>query len=287
MTIRTATLLVIVLICTVTTGCSKHKCKKADDRVQAAVWMHNAAEYQYIAETTYRSAGPAMIKALEDTSVTASLEQEAMGDYEELPPAVVLDLDETVINNGPFQGHIIRNGKNFNYDTWKKWSDLEDAKPLSGAVEFLKFARDNGVTPIFLSNRMASEESATIINLANIGIPTSREKVLLKDEDGHEDWTSDKRSRREYIAQSYRILLLVGDDLNDFVSVKGLSTEQRDKKSKPYKNRFGKTWFILPNPSYGTWEPSIFGGKYIGKYREEHDAKINALPDFEEASATK
>lgn len=280
MKLRTSALFLLVIAGTFASGCSKHKCIKADDRVQAAVWMHNAAEYEYICESVYQTARPALIKALENTGTTASIEQEKMGNYEELPPAIVLDLDETVIDNGPFQGHIVKHGKNFNPDTWKEWSVLKDAKPLAGAVEFLQFARDNGVTPIYVSNRIGGEKADTIENLKAIGIPADENVVFLKYENGHPDWTSDKASRREYVARRYRILLLFGDDLNDFVTVKGMSSKERFAASEGYRDNFGKKWFILPNPSYGSWEPAVFGGKYIGDRAKEHEVKINALKDF-------
>ena len=280
MNFRTASLLTVFIMCGLTSGCTSHKCIKADDRVQAAVWMHNAAEYEYACETIYRCARPALLRALEDTSSTASIEQEHMGNFENLPPAIILDLDETVIDNGPFQGHIVKHSKNFNGETWKEWSVQKDARPLSGAVEFLAFARANGVTPIYISNRLGSEEDDTIANLNAIGIPANKDVVLLKREDGHPEWSSDKNTRREYVARTYRILMLFGDDLNDFVSVKGMSKEERDTASRPYKKNFGNKWFILPNPSYGSWEPSVFGGDYIGDRRKEHDVKIEALKDF-------
>jgi len=282
---RKLTLLITLVACILTAGCSHHNSVKADDRALASSWMHNAAEYEYLSEATYRSARLALITALKDHSVTASIEQAAAGDYENLPPAIVLDLDETVINNGPFQGYLIKSKENYNPETWKKWSDQMAAKPLSGAVEFLKFARDNGVTPIYVSNRVASEKTNTIKNLASIGIPTDSTKVLLKNE--KENWTSDKQSRREYIAKKYRILLLFGDDLNDFISVHGKSTEERNLISKPYKHNFGSTWFILPNPAYGTWVPAIYGGHYPGSYEKEHAMRIESLADFTVTKPTK
>jgi acid phosphatase len=280
MNIKIVPLLAMVVIGTLSTGCSKHKCPQADDRALASSWMHNAVEYDYINEATYRSARPALIRALKDKSLTASIEQKAIGGWENLPPCIILDLDETVIDNGPFQGHIIKNGKNFNPQLWQEWSDLSAAKPLAGAVDFLKFARANGVTPIFISNRVIAEKENTIKNLLKIGIFTNEDEVLLKNE--RENWTSDKGSRREWVAGKYRILLLFGDDLNDFVSVKGKNTKERKLISQPYTGNFGDTWFILPNPAYGTWEPAIYGGNYPGNYEEEHAIRVKSLKDFKD-----
>ena len=77
-----------------------------------------------------------------------------------------------------------------------------------------------------------------------------------------EAWTSDKTTRRQELAQKYRILLLLGDDLNDLIATEyHCSSEDRRQAGDKYKSWFGERWFMLPNPNYGGWERSLYDWK--------------------------
>ena len=65
-------------------------------------------------------------------------------------------------------------------------------------------------------------------------------------------------ARRAFVARTYRILLLVGDDLRDFVSVpRGTAPADRVALAQRYADRWGERWFLLPNAMYGSWEQSL------------------------------
>ena len=105
--------------------------------------------------------------------------------------------------------------------------------------------------------RAVTEQGATLKNLAALGIAASNDTVLCPGENG---WTTDKTARRALVAKSYRVLLLVGDDMNDFVSTAKLTPTERLTLAKTHSDRWGKSWIMLPNPLYGSWERAVYAG---------------------------
>lgn len=284
-------LIVICLVIVVFVGGCHHKKKTqppepaqkpvlaTHERLHSTLWMQTSVEYRLICEAAYRQARSALDVALADKNWTASLEQES--GYQTLPPAVVLDLDETVIDNSPFQGQLVKTQSGYSNTTWQRWSQKAAAIAIPGAVDFLDYARAKGVETIFVTNRIAIEQFATLRNLRTLGIHVTPDKLLCKGEKGHPDWTSDKTSRRAFLAKKYRILLLVGDDLNDFVASRGMTSKERNVLYDRHRNRIGRHWILLPNPVYGSWEASVMGGKFINDPQEALKAKINEVHGFE------
>jgi len=169
-------------------------------------------------------------------------------------PAVVLDIDETVLNNSPFEAKAIQTGINYTSETWKEWTDLAKAEALPGALDFINFAKQQGVEVFYISNRKSSELTTTIKNLSDKGFPNADSSfILLRTE------TSDKTARRDQVSQNYEIILLVGDNLTDFSEVFAKRGDDMgfavvDK----YKEDFGIKFIVLPNPMYGEWESAIY-----------------------------
>ncbi len=169
-------------------------------------------------------------------------------------PAVVLDIDETVLNNSPFEAKAIETGINYTPETWKAWTDLAKAEALPGALEFILFAKEQGVEVFYISNRKTQEMETTIKNLKDKGFPNADTSfVLLRTE------TSDKTPRRDKVSQNYEIILLVGDNLTDFSEIfakrgddMGFGVVDANKKE------FGTKFIVLPNPMYGEWESAIY-----------------------------
>lgn len=105
---------------------------------------------------------------------------------------------------------------------------------------------------------MAELEEATRKNIKNLGLPfdEDRDVLLMRDENG---WGSDKVSRRALVAKDYRILMLVGDQLTDFISLEEATTDidSRKELAEKYSDMWGQKWFMLTNPMYGKWEGAI------------------------------
>ena len=228
------------------------------------LWVKHAAEYRAITMQAYRSAEAALPGYIADTSWSAMPGQT---DAEKLPPAVILDVDETVVSNVDFQLAFERPFTNRKlYDFYRK----NAAIPVPGVVEFVAAARQAGVDVFFVTNRPCElidddpdpcpQKQGVIEELESIGISTDDAHVLLADEN---DWDRAKIRRREYVARTHRVIMLFGDDLGDFVpcvrtKLYGPCAQPATKASRAqlvekYINYWGNGWYILPGPMHGSW----------------------------------
>lgn len=225
--------------------------------LQATLWVQNAAEYDALAIQAYRAAETYVGQALRDSAWTASVEQ-AGGEFSHLPAAVILDIDETVLDNSPFQARMIEHNSNFDPAAWNEWVLEARAEAVPGALSFTRKADSLGIRVFYLSNRDTETEAATRNNLEKLGFPVSEETdvVLLKGE--QPGWTSAKTERRKLITGRYRVLMIFGDDLNDFISAKNISQEKRDEIVRRHATLLSRKWFVLPNPVYGSWDQALF-----------------------------
>jgi acid phosphatase len=250
------------------------------ENLNGILWMQTSAEYDSLCRMIYKAAGDAVTKALADPSWTAALEQ--TGGFAALPPAVILDLDETVMDNTPYQALMALLGKEFDPKAWDEWVAKGAAGALPGAAEFLQALKAKSVAVYYITNREAVREKETIANLILIGIPVdpTGENILSRSE--KPEWVSDKSSRRAEVARTHRIILLIGDDLGDFVSGARDLPERRIALARLHSDMWGSRWFILPNPLYGSWESAVYG--FDGKLtdREILKKKFEALKTSED-----
>jgi 5'-nucleotidase (lipoprotein e(P4) family) len=227
--------------------------------LNATLWMQRAPEYRAIAEQVYRQATQ---KLADPAPGSAALEQKdvAPDALARMPTAVIMDLDETVLDNTVYQARLLRDGTTYNARSWGEWVGAGEAQAVPGAREYIAAARRLGHAVFFVTNRDCTAppptpqdpcpaETATMKNLVALGIDNSPdpEHLLLRKE--KPEWnTGAKSQRRALIAQKYRIVALVGDDLGDFVDTKVFAGDR--ERLEP---RFGVSWFLLPNPIYGSW----------------------------------
>lgn len=255
---------------------SHPECQPATALVNATLWLQTAAEYRAAARQAYSAAREALDAALADPEWVGALEEREGGAGQ--PPAIILDLDETVLDNSPFEARMIRRGITFDQDAWNEWVEEAGATAILGAADFLYYARDRGVTPFYVTNRAAGEEAATRRNLEKLGLPLGTDPDTLLVLGERPEWqTSDKAPRREWVARSYRVLMLVGDDLNDFVSARGLDLAARNRAVEEHAARWGRRWILVPNPVYGSFERAVTGSD--GTPCEQLQRKVNALRD--------
>lgn len=262
-----------MLLLLLSSGCAS----TANNNFNSLLWMQSASEYKANTIQAYNTALKNIDATLDDRTWTAAKEQ--VGDCSSLPPAIVMDIDETVLDNSRYMGKMVLDGGEWSSATWNEWVALKDAPAVPGAVEFINAMRGKNVKVIFISNRKCKkgdtpgaeycQEAATIENLAKVGVGGVRPEdlLLLGEEAG---WTTEKKSRREYISKKYRIMMLFGDDLGDFLAgVKsGITPQERDHLVGDNTNNWGRKWFMLPNPTYGSWISILHDPKsqYIMKY---------------------
>ena len=239
----------------------------ADDRLGGVLWVQTSAEYRALALATFARARTELDRALADRIWTAALEQQ--GEIADLPPAIIADLDETLLDNSPYEADRIRVGGRFEPVSWNAWVTRARAAAIPGAAEFVHYAAERGVTVFYVTNRAAVLEEATRVNLAALGFPLAGDRDTLLMPGERPDWGSDKSPRRAEVARSFRILLLVGDDLGDFVSGARARPEERVALAERHAERWQKKWILLPNPYYGSWERAL-----VDNERDLSDAEI-------------
>lgn len=227
----------------------------------ATLWVQTAPEWKGVCEQAYRAARLALDRSLRDKRSAAALEQSgpAAGKYWKKKPAVVLDIDETVLDNSPGQARQVASNTDFVPADWTRWVAAARALPIPGALEFCKYADSRGVRVVFVTNRTAADEAATRQNLQKAGFPlySDFDNVLTRGEKPEWD-TSDKGTRRAAVAEKFRIVMLVGDDLGDFLPGVRVDPAKRRALAEPHRARWGNQWIVLPNPGYGSWEEALY-----------------------------
>lgn len=237
-------------------GLAETPVRDTHERMHSVLWVQTSPEYQMACQSVFAMAGMQLNAALDDPFWTAAAEQ--TGDYSQLPPAAVFDIDETVLDNSPLQARLVAGRVDYDHSWWQTWVAEGQADALPGAVQFVKLLKARGVRPIFVSNRSAQFKQQTFENLKKaLDYPDmSPSQVMLKGE--RPDWTSDKTTRRELVCKEYRIIFLFGDVYDDFIELGHVSAQQRMTEALKHQEQWGKRWFLLPNPTYGNWERSLY-----------------------------
>jgi 5'-nucleotidase (lipoprotein e(P4) family) len=223
-----------------TTAPSTPNCVPGDTLLNATLWMQRSAEYRANALQAYGMARRALDAALAAPSSS-------------LPPAIILDLDETALDNMGFESTVIRKGITYDQTMWNDWIAREAATGTPGAKEFLQYAVSRGVEPFYITNRRDAEKEHTHANLVKLGYPMRDDALIVRGESDPKD----KTSRRARVAATHRVLLLLGDDLNDFIDAASKTPEERDRIIADNAASWGTKWVILPNPVYGSWVDTL------------------------------
>ncbi len=251
-----------------------------DDLLNAVAWTQTSVEHDLVFEQIYREARDHVAEALRDKHWDALPGNERNANSGELPPAVILDVDETVLDNSPFEARLIKTGQEFNEFNWSQWVKQARAKPLPGALEFTRYAAAHGIAVFYLTNRSQDLNNPTLKNLRDDGFPVANADRFLGLGDivkGCEQIGSSKSCRRRLIARKYRVVMQFGDQLGDFVNVIANTPAGRRHAVEPYRGWFGKRWFIFPNPEYGHWESALFNNDWALSREQRRALKRKAL----------
>lgn len=228
-----------------------------EHQVAAVLWFQHAAENRALFYQAFNLAK--MRLEMELKACKKSRKKQ--------PCAIVTDVDETVLDNSPNQAWLIKNRQNYSAANWFDWVKQESAKPLPGALDFVNYAAQNGVKTFYVTNRNAAEKEATANNLKKAGFPEVTDETLLV-----RTAESGKEARRKTVAAKYRIVLLIGDNLNDLSDIfERKSIADRFAAVDSVKNEFGSRFIVLPNPMYGEWE----GALYDYNFRRTEEEKAN------------
>nr|WP_225540857.1 5'-nucleotidase, lipoprotein e(P4) family [Xanthomonas sp. XNM01] len=252
----------------------------ADDNLNAVLWVQRSTEYQATTIQTYRTAADRLDQALAEPNWDALVPGERDAEHTGLKPAVILDIDETVLDNSPYQARLVRDGLEYDEVTWDQWVAEKKARPVPGVLDFARAATAKGVTLLYISNRAVHLKEATLANLREAGLPVADDSVFLglgTVVPGCEQHGSEKDCRRKLAGQQYRVLMQFGDQLGDFVQVTVNTPEGRAQLMDEYGDWFGERWWMLANPTYGSWEPAAFNNDWSQPREARRQAKRDAL----------
>jgi acid phosphatase len=246
------------------------------DLLNAALWMQRSVEYKANSLAMFALAKIRLDQALADKNWTGA-PAEQTGAYQDLPPALILDLDETLIDNSRFQAWMVMSDKVFTGPVWTQFVNAGVSEEIPGALDFLKYADSKGVKLFYVSNRTAEEEAGTRKNLERLGFPMGGNVDTMLFARKKPDWGSAKGTRRAFIAKDYRVLLNLGDNFGDFSDAYRGSEAERLKAYEDNKARWGREWIMLANPAYGSFESAPFGHDYKKSADEQRKAKRDVL----------
>ena len=250
--------LIFLLLITITyeNSYASEKDKSFQEQSMLSVlYVQTSTEFAANNIQTFNNASKALDMALKDKTWTAALEQK--DNFVSKDPAIIVDVDETVLDNSSFQSRTILSGLSYP-NGWAKWVNESKATAVEGVYEFLHYANESNVKIFYVTNRLESFREPTIRNLKSLGLPfdDNLNSLIMREDEN----VRDKTKRRKNIAEDYRIVLLLGDQLTDFISTKEAYVYHSDRKklANKYSDMWGSKWFMITNPTYGRWELSIY-----------------------------
>lgn len=252
----------------------------ANDTLNAVLWMQRSVEYKANTLGAFALAQIRLDQALADKTRTAA-PVEQTGAFQDLPPAIIVDADETILDNSGYQAWLIAAGESFNPKTWTVFVKSQTSPPIPGALEFTKYADSKGVKVFYISNRTKDEEDATRESMTKYGFPMGGNVDTFLSAREQPDWGSAKSTRRAVVAKDYRVLLLVGDNFGDFSDGYKGTEDERLKLYEADKVRWGHDWIMLPNPAYGSFESAPYGHDFKLPAAEQRAAKRAVLTTWD------
>ena len=260
--------LTLILFATSLLICAQEKVNpdlQSESRLKTlpVLWMQTSAEYRALC---YQAFNLASLRV--NAIPPASLKKTKM--------AIITDLDETILDNSPGDAQLIKEGQLHSGKSWKEWTDLYQATAVPGAVEFLQMAHKKGISVFYISNRDTSEIRSTLTNLKNLQLPDAvTDHLLFKSSD------PSKESRRLEVMKKHKVILLLGDNLNDFTTAFEKATiPVRKSETDKIKEEWGRKFIVLPNSTYGEWENALYNYSHKLTIHQKDSMRIQLLKGF-------
>ncbi len=230
---------------TTNTAAPEPKVVLADQLMMSTLWMQKSQEAGFLKRQAYELA-------------SMKLDENIRKGIAKKPLAVILDLDETVLDNSPYEARLILKGQGYNPASWDRWVNEAQADAVPGAKEFLEKVNRLGIEIFYISNRNESHMQATIENMQRLELPyADPEHIFLREEEN-----SSKTQRRERVRDGHKVVLLVGDQMSDFSEEPVLQEDAvQDGYVSPLLDSANAYFVLLPNPMYGSFESDIYGNQ--------------------------
>lgn len=233
----------------------------------AVAWMQNSAEYRELCYQAYNTALDQVVRAVA---------HHKDGDK---PLAIVLDADETVVDNSAFEAGLIGTDNAYSNKNWDKWCAAAKASAMPGAANFLQSVDKLGVDIFYVTNRsMDTQYEGSAKNMKAMGFPQVDRKHMLFKTD-----TSNKQPRYDEVSKQYEVVVYLGDNAGDLpIGTYHKGQAERNAIVDAHKSEFGHRFIALPNPSYGDWEPALKKDGKFGDYwkltpKEKSEARNASL----------
>jgi len=199
--------------------------RSSDALIMSTLWLQKSPEAHWLLEQSFAEAKARLVENHSLYAADSNL-------------AVVLDLDETVLDNSPYEARLVKKGGAFTPDTWTAWVEEAQADLIPGAKSFLHFADSMGLEIFYISNRSSDNLGATLANMQAHQLPQADSTHLFLKRD-----SSDKTARRAAASEKAKIILLIGDQLGDF----------SDEINEALRDSMLQHFILLPNPMYGSF----------------------------------
>jgi len=231
-----------LLVVVTGSGCASHQ---PDERLHSTLWVQTSAEYAVATRQVFKMAQDQIDQDLATNASTR-------------PLAVIVDVDQTILDNSGQTARSIIARKGFLPADWTEWVNEASAPAVPGALEYLLYLSGKGVVVFYVTNRSVEKEAATRRNLELLGFPLDSDMDVILTRLEQPDWTRDKTSRRQWLESRFEVLQILGDELSDFISLPpGVDAETRLQMAESQSEKWGRQWFMLPNPIYGSWERAL------------------------------
>ena len=235
-------ILFLIIFCSFITHAQSQNASIANDgKVWASLYQQRAAEYRALCYQAYNVA-----------KLRLSI---AVKQHHKKPYAVIADIDETLLDNSPYDAERAVNNQEFELKSWKQWTAKGICDTVPGGPEFFKYAASKGVEVFYITNRYEDERAGTLKNLQYYHLPNANNAhLILKQKE------SSKETRRQDILKTHDVILYCGDNLTDFDALYDNQPTEAARKTatNKLKSEFGDRYIVLPNPSYDDWESAIF-----------------------------
>ncbi|CAM3431561.1 Outer membrane protein P4 [Flavobacterium longum] len=231
-------------------------------KLYAAVFQQRAAEYSALCQQAYNIAQMQIDAALKESHAK--------------PLAIVSDIDETLLDNSPYAVTMAQKGQSYEQSSWLEWTSKGNAQPMFGSQKFYNDAAAKGIEVFYITNRSVKDKPGTVANLKKFGFPYADEAHVIVRET-----VSSKEPRRQKVAETHDIVLLLGDNLSDFSAVFDKKDENgRQQGVTENAALFGKKFIVLPNSGYGDWESAIFDYDHKKTQRQKDSIYLSKLNGY-------
>jgi 5'-nucleotidase (lipoprotein e(P4) family) len=230
-----------------------------EQHLLATVWYQRSAEFKALCHQTFN-----MAKLIYDMDLQKG--------EPSMKRAVTVDINETILDNSKYMAGLVDNDQGFPTG-WNEWCLSGKREAVPGSVDFLNYVVSKGGDVFYISNTRIKHKDRTMKTLKALGFPQIEDDhVLLREQ------TSNKEPRREMVRKTHKIVVFIGDNLNDLDNIfRKKSLGQRRTAVDQVKDQFGIKYFVVPNPYYGEWEVGAYKGNWELSPMEKSKARKAAL----------